>query len=101
VKIETEGFPQGLPPGVYNVDAEYVYAKTGSEPIIKVKFRAHTPPAEPETEFLLVEVRKDAVDQVQSYLVATPAVRSVTAHNEDHPHGCCCQHCPAGGNCRD
>ena len=99
MKIETEGFPKGLPPGTYDVDAEYVYSKA-AEPVIKLKFREHTPP-KPETTFLLVEVRKDAVDQVQAYLSATPAVVSAYVHNDDHPAGCCCQHCPHGTNCRD
>lgn len=54
-----------------------------------------------QSSFLLVEVDDRLADDVAAYLPAVIGVQGVSVHNEDHPHGCCCQHCPHGGNCRD
>lgn len=54
-----------------------------------------------QSSFLLVEVDDRLAGDVAASLLAVNGVQGVTAHNEDHPNGCCCQHCPHGGNCRD
>lgn len=59
-------------------------------------------PPEPETTFLLVEVDKAIIAMRRlAENAESVGIRSVTVHNDEHPHGCCCQHCPHNGNCRD
>jgi hypothetical protein len=101
VRIEIENMPQGVPPGTYDVEATGVDYRKGNEPVLKLRFTFRTPPPEPVTTFLLVEVSKDKAIHMQTELLDTPGVLSVAAHNEQYPHGCCCQHCPHNGNCRD
>jgi hypothetical protein len=101
MKIEIEGFPSDLPAGTYDVlPLEVTYGPLG-EPIMKMVFSPPKPPPEPETTFLLVEVEKDWANHTIRRLPELAGVKMVTVHNEDHPHGCCCQHCPHRGNCRD
>jgi hypothetical protein len=60
------------------------------------------PPPEPETTFLLVEVDKAIIAMRRlAENAESVGIRSVTVHNDEYPHGCCCQHCPHNGNCRD
>jgi DNA-binding IclR family transcriptional regulator len=44
----------------------------------------------------LVEVDDRVAEQVAMAVAQAYGVRDVT----DHGDGCCCQHCPHGGNCR-
>lgn len=53
-----------------------------------------------QATYLLVEVDDRAAGDFLAALGSVSGVLSVTAHNEDHPNGCCCQHCPHDGNCR-
>jgi hypothetical protein len=54
-----------------------------------------------QSSFLLVEVDDRLAGDVAAYLPAVNGVQGVSAHNEEYPNGCCCQHCPHNGNCRD
>lgn len=99
MKIKTENMPEGLPPGEYEVEMVKVeYTKGRSEPIMYLRFM---PPPKPKTTFLLVEVETDWAHHTEQRLTDLVGIKSVSIHNENHPHGCCCQHCPHGGNCRD
>ena len=53
-----------------------------------------------QSSFLLVEVDDRVADDLAVSLHGVSGVRGVTVHNENHPNGCCCQHCPHKGNCR-
>lgn len=54
-----------------------------------------------QTTYLLVKVDDRLADEVAYYLArGVNGITEVTAHNEDYPDGCCCQHCPHNGNCR-
>lgn len=55
-------------------------------------------PAEGEgrRRFLLVEVTDDPVVDVADLIKDLYNVEAVYEHGP----GCCCQHCPHGGNCR-
>jgi hypothetical protein len=55
-----------------------------------------------QSSFLLVEVDDRMADDVAYYLAqGVNGVQDVAVHNEEYPRGCCCQHCPHNGNCRD
>lgn len=100
MKIKIENMPEGLTSGTYDVEmVEVEYTKGQAEPVMRLRFMP--PQTEPETTFLLVEVEKEWADMAAQEIAATDAVVHVIAHNEKYPHGCCCQHCPHGGNCRD
>jgi hypothetical protein len=50
------------------------------------------------SDFLLVEVTgPDESNELEAWLGSFPVVVSVSVHGD----GCCCQHCPHQGNCRD
>jgi hypothetical protein len=95
------GLPDGLPAGTYDVEPVDVIRNAGGEPVMRLRFKPAPEPPKPETTFLLVEVDKDWVNHNVARIGEWSSVKSVTVHNEDHPHGCCCQHCPHNGNCRD
>lgn len=54
---------------------------------------------EHKTACLLVEVEDRMAGDFLSYLAAFGQAHGVTEVTE-HGGGCCCQHCPHGGNCR-
>lgn len=56
---------------------------------------------EPEIVTLLVEVDARAAAGLENDLMSVTSIRSVSVHNDEYPNGCCCQHCPHRGNCRD
>lgn len=51
------------------------------------------------SDFLLVEVvgGPEMSNNLEAVLLGLRDVASVSVHGE----GCCCQHCPHKGNCRD
>jgi hypothetical protein len=53
------------------------------------------------TRLLLVEVTDDPQVDIADLLKDMYGVDAVYEHNEKYPNGCCCPHCPHGGNCRD
>lgn len=96
MRIKTENMPKGLPPGEYEVEMVKVeYTKGQSEPTMHLRFLP--PVGRPPAKILTVEVEGFAEGHIRHWLEGQRGVRAVY----DHPHGCCCQHCPHGGNCRD
>lgn len=98
MRAEIEGAGE-LPQGEY--EAEFVTVDvTGREPVLRLRLKP-VPPPPPKTTFLLVEVRDDQAGTAAGRILGIPGVVGSYPHNEDHPHGCCCQHCPHSGDCRD
>jgi len=95
MRTEIENIPEGLPPGIYDVEFAQFTQDEDGEPVVRLRFKPQSPP-EPEKAYLLVEVDKSYnQERLQRYILeASDGVLAIY----DHGKGCCCKNCPWDGN---